>query len=213
MVLKSHRSIILHLNGIFLAVLLFSGTLSAEVPRGHGTEAVQRQDAGSDSVLLCEVRNLYRVAPGIYRSAQPDGEEFRTLHRAGLKSVLNLRAHHSDREKIGDLPLNLCELPMNAGSLTRKDLFMALVILRDVPKPVLIHCWHGSDRTGAVVAAFRIVFQNQTVESALNELKDRRYGHHRFLYRNIPELFREIDWNLIRKHILHPEKTEEPVRK
>ena len=213
MFLKFHRCIILLLNVIFLALPLFSGTLSAEVPRDHGTEAAQSQKAETDPILQIELRNLYRVAPGIYRSAQPDGEEFRTLHRAGLKSVLNLRAHHSDREKIGDLPLNLCELPVNAGSLTMKDLFMALVILRDAPKPVLIHCWHGSDRTGAVVAAYRIVFQGYSVKSALNELRDRRYGHHRFIYRNIPELIREIDWDQIRKNILHPEKTDEPVRK
>ena len=208
MFLKFHRSIVLHVNGIFLAVLLSSVILSAEVPREQERGAIPRREVEPDPVLLCEVRNLYRVAPGIYRSAQPDGEEFRTLHRAGLKSVLNLRAHHSDREKIGDLPLNLCELPMNADSLTKKDLFMALVILRDVPKPVLIHCWHGSDRTGAVVAAFRIVFQNQTVESALNELKDRRYGHHRFLYRNIPELLREIDWKSIRESIRKRKRTD-----
>ena len=180
MFLKFHRCIILLLNVIFLAALFFSVTLSAEVPRDHGTEAAQSQKAETDPILQIELRNLYRVAPGIYRSAQPDGEEFRTLYRAGLKSVLNLRAHHSDRERIGNLPLTLCELPMNAGSLTMKDLFMALVILRDAPKPVLIHCWHGSDRTGAVVAAYRIVFQGYSVKSALNELKDRRYGHHRF---------------------------------
>ena len=213
MFLKFHRCIFLYLNVILLAVLFFSVTLSAEVPRDHGTKAAQSQKTETDPILQSELRNLYRVAPGIYRSAQPDGEEFRTLYRAGLKSVLNLRAHHSDRERIGNLPLTLCELPMNAGSLTMKDLFMALVILRDAPKPVLIHCWHGSDRTGAVVAAYRIVFQGLSVESALNELKDRRYGHHRFIYRNIPELIREIDWDQIRKSILSPEKLEAPVRK
>lgn len=219
MFLKFHRCIFLYLNVILLAVLFFSVTLSAEVPLDRNTEStsclksVPCQEIASDPILQSELRNLYRVAPGIYRSAQPDGEKFRTLYRAGLKSVLNLRAHHSDRERIGNLPLTLCELPMNAGSLTMKDLFMALVILRDAPKPVLSHCWHGSDRTGAVVAAYRIVFQGLPVESALNELKDRRYGHHRFIYRNIPELIREIDWDQIRKSILSPEKLEDPVRK
>ena len=191
---------------IFSAILLltgtFCGTLPAEIPQKQTEATLQRKETERDAILQCGIRNLYKVAPGIYRSAQPDGDEFRNLHKAGLKSVLNLRAHHSDREKIGNLPLNLCELPMNAGSLTEKELFMALVLLRDAPKPLLIHCWHGSDRTGAIVAAYRIVFQKRTVESALSELKDRRYGHHRFLYRNLPELLRKIDWDLVRESIL-----------
>ena len=203
MILKSHRGLPRFWMVIVSVCLIFAGPLSAEVPREKKeTAAVSLRKVEADRILDVSVRNLYRVAPGIYRSAQPDREEFRLLNAAGLKSVLNLRAHHSDREKINALPVQLFELPMNAG-------FMALVLLRDAPKPVLIHCWHGSDRTGAVVAAWRIVFQKQDVETALKELMDPRYGHHRLLYRNIPDLLRGMDWKRIRESILNPERPEE----
>ena len=216
MFLKFHRCIFLYLNVILLAVLFFSVTLSAEVPLDRNAEStsclksVPCQEIASDPILQSELRNLYRVAPGIYRSAQPDGEEFRTLYRAGLKSVLNLRAHHSDRERIGNLPLTLCELPMNAGSLTMKDLFMALVILRDAPKPVLIHCWHGSDRTGTVVAAYRIVFNGRDVESAIAEMCEETFGHHATIYGNLPELLRSIDWEKMRTRLMNEDLFVEP---
>lgn len=210
MILKSHRGLPRSWMVIVSVCLIFAGPLPAEVPREKKeTAAVSLRKVEADRILDVSVRNLYRVAPGIYRSAQPDREEFRLLSAAGLKSVLNLRAHHSDREKINALPVQLFELPMNAGSLTPRDLFMALVLLRDAPKPVLIHCWHGSDRTGAVVAAWRIVFQKQDVETALKELMDPRYGHHRLLYRNIPDLLRGMDWKRIRESILLPERPEE----
>ena len=199
MILKSHRGLPRSWMVIVSVCLIFAGPLPAEVPREKKeTAAVSLRKVEADRILDVSVRNLYRVAPGIYRSAQPDREEFRLLSAAGLKSVL-----------INALPVQLFELPMNAGSLTTRDLFMALVLLRDAPKPVLIHCWHGSDRTGAVVAAWRIVFQKQDVETALKELMDPRYGHHRLLYRNIPDLLRGMDWKRIRESILTPAKPEE----
>ena len=154
MILKSHRGLPRFWMVIVSVCLIFAGPLSAEVPREKKENAaVSLRKVEADRILDVSVRNLYRVAPGIYRSAQPDREEFRLLSAAGLKSVLNLRAHHSDREKINALLVQLFELPMNAGSLTTRDLFMALVLLRDAPKPVLIHCWHGSDRTTRIYLA------------------------------------------------------------
>ena len=44
-------------------------------------------------------------------------------------------------------------------------------ILRDAPKPILVHCQHGSDRTGAVIALYRILFQNMSKVEAIKELK------------------------------------------
>lgn len=74
---------------------------------------------------------------------------------------------------------------------------------------VLVHCWHGSDRAGAVCAAYCIVFKNWTVEAALDEMLYEPFGAHRHIYPNIPEFIRKIDWIKMRRKIkVQGEKTD-----
>lgn len=48
-------------------------------------------------------------------------------------------------------------------------------------KSVLIHCLHGEDRTGIVIAAYRIRYQNWSVENAIKDMYQN--GFHQFPYR------------------------------
>jgi tyrosine-protein phosphatase SIW14 len=76
--------------------------------------------------------------------------------------------------------------------------------VRDAPKPVLVHCWHGSDRTGSVVAAYRIVFQNWTPAAALDELRHGGFGYHEKWFPNIITLFETLDADALRQRVLAP---------
>ncbi len=144
-------------------------------------------------------KNFHTVNAEIYRSGQPGDDEFTDMHKNGkIKSVLNLREYHSDKDEIGELPLKLYEIPLAAGSITEADLVKILKTVKNAPKPILIHCFHGSDRTGAAVASYRIVFEGWDVERAIAELMEDQYGHHRRIYKNIPELLRKADWTRIR---------------
>ena len=89
---------------------------------------------------------------------------------------------------------------MDAGDFNDKNIIDALKAIADAPKPILIHCRHGSDRTGVVVAMYRIVFQNWTKEEALDELMNGGYGFHTY-YKNIPEYIKNVNVESIRKGI------------
>ena len=154
-------------------------------------------------------KNFHRVNQNLFRSGQPEAEEFVALYNFfKLRSVLNLRRWHSDRRKIAaankglHTPLSLYEIRLNAGKISENDLIDILTVIRDAPKPLLIHCWHGSDRTGCAVAASRIVFENWSVEDAITELMKEEYGHHKDIYPNIPALLRRTDWQKIRNIVL-----------
>ncbi len=150
-------------------------------------------------------QNLHKVNDTIYRSGQPDNCDFQTLIKVyGIKSVINLREYHTDQDDIGALPLQLFKIPLAAGSITENDLIIMLKTIKKAPKPVLIHCWHGSDRTGTAVASSRIVFENWEVERAIAELKEDKYGHHEFIYRNITRLLKNADWKRIRQEVNRP---------
>lgn len=140
----------------------------------------------------------------IYRSAQPDEASFAELKRIGVRSILNLRQGFRDTAKHpGTLDgIREYECGINTGMMDRADLVRALKIIRDAPRPLLIHCLHGADRTGAVVAAYRIVFQDWTPEEAVAEMEHPRYGMHKFFFPNLAALIRRADWSAIRREVL-----------
>ena len=158
-------------------------------------------------------KNFHKVNENLYRSGQPDKDEFFSLYTFNrIRSVLNLRENNSDKDEIDAVnkrwknAVSLYEIPLETGNITEDDLCKILTVIRDAPKPLLIHCWHGSDRTGCAVAASRITFENWSVEDAVSELMKPEYGHHKYIYTNIPELLRKSDWKKIRAAILRKEK-------
>lgn len=148
--------------------------------------------------------NFDKVTPDIWRSEQPSDSEFKQLKANGLRSVLNLREYHTDDDEAAGLDLVLYHVKIEAGSLSADELLRCLQIIRDAPKPILIHCMHGSDRTGAVCAAYRIVFQKQEIEVAIEEMTDGGFGFHNIIYANIPRLFRKTDFDAMKQAIFAP---------
>lgn len=144
------------------------------------------------------VKNCFRLSPELYRSGQPGSGGFQALEKLGLRSVLNLREYHSDADEAEHTGLRLYRMKLAAGKVTREELMDCLLVISNAPKPILVHCWHGSDRTGIVCAAYRIVMQDWTPEKALEELMDKRFGHHRSYYSNLAELIRSTDWKAFR---------------
>ncbi len=150
---------------------------------------------------LAGVENAYRISPTLYRSGQPTEEGFRLIEAAGIRSVLNLREYHSDDDEAEGTSLKLIHYPVAAGKVSEQDIEAILRLLRHAPKPILVYCWHGSDRTGIVVAAYRIIEQRHSVEAAENEFTDDRFGHHEFWYGNLRKLLHSTDWSAMRERL------------
>lgn len=143
---------------------------------------------------LALVDNCYKISPKLLRSGQPSRKDFRKLEQYGIKTVLNLREYHSDDKEARGTGIKLLHIPLAAGSVTEDELLVCLLAIKKAPAPVLVHCWHGSDRTGIVCAAYRIAEQGWTPEAALQELTDGPFGHHEWYYSNLAELVKAIDW-------------------
>lgn len=43
---------------------------------------------------------------------------------------------------------------------------------------VLVHCYHGADRTGLIVASYRVIYQNWDLNEAKREMQQGPYGYH-----------------------------------
>lgn len=144
--------------------------------------------------------NMYRIDEGVYRSDQPSGDDFRMLEAFGIKEVLNLRNYNSDDDEAAGTSLKLHRLKTKAGSINTEDIIRALKIIKNRKGPIVIHCWHGSDRTGAVVAMYRIVFQGATKKEAIDELRDGGFGYHK-IYGNIIKLIENADIDYIKSKL------------
>lgn len=162
-----------------------------------------RPEAWAQPIETRSLKNFYKVDEHVYRSAQPDEDGFAYLMTLGVKNSLNLRDHHNDDPGSKKPGLNLFRVPMDAGKIKTADVVAALRFIKQSEGPVLIHCWHGSDRTGTISALYRIVFQNWSKEDALDELMQGGFGYHS-IYKNIPEFIRQADINEIKQKVLAP---------
>lgn len=144
------------------------------------------------------LKNFYKVDGQLYRSAQPDAVGMKALERQGVKSVLNLREFHADNDEANGTKLKLYHVPMNAAGIKDEDIVTVLKIIRQAQGPVLVHCWHGSDRTGVVTAMYRIVYQDWTKVAAIDELVNGGYGYHS-IYGNIVTYIENVDVALIKR--------------
>jgi len=121
--------------------------------------------------------NYAKVSEALHRGGQPTAEGFAELRKMGIKTVVDLRALHSDRDKLEGSGLQYVRIYCKAWHPEDEDVVKFLQVLRD-PKnyPVFVHCQHGADRTGMMVAAYRVVEQGWSVEDAAKELD--KFGFH-----------------------------------
>ena len=162
---------------------------------------LQAQALPFKQIEASNFHNLYKLNPNLYRSEQPSKKGMQDLQAMGIKSVVNLRRKHTDENKLKDLDLDLYNLPLKAGTLDVDDIFKALQTIQEAEKPVLVHCWHGSDRTGAVVAASRMVFEDWSKEQAIAEFTDSRFGYHKKMYPNLIPLLESLDIDLLKEKL------------
>ncbi|MBQ4915027.1 dual specificity protein phosphatase family protein [Maribacter sp. MMG018] len=159
------------------------------------------QEGASEKIASDHFHNLYQVSDGLYRSEQPSKKGMRELEAMGIQSILNLRRQKTDEKKLKDSDLHLDRIPLKASKLDEADIFKALSLIQQAEKPVLVHCWHGSDRTGAIVAAYRMVFDNWAKERAIAEFTEDRFGYHQGRFPNLIGLLESLDVELLKKKL------------
>jgi protein tyrosine/serine phosphatase len=143
-------------------------------------------------VLLMRVSgNIHTVEEGIlYRSGQLSGARLSdTIQTYGIRSVINLRGPNPDRgwyrdERAVSNALNIphFDLPLSANREPEDARLQHLVrLLREAPKPVLVHCEAGSDRSGLASALYKLAVAGRPPEEAGKQLS-LWYGHFPWLF-------------------------------
>lgn len=118
------------------------------------------------------VQNFAVVSPVLSRGAQPTRGGFEALRERGIRTIVDLRWLHGNEKSLAGLGLNSYRLRAKQWHPETEDVVRAMkVILTPEYQPVFVHCQAGKDRTGLVVAVYRILVDGWSVEDAIAERK------------------------------------------
>jgi tyrosine-protein phosphatase SIW14 len=127
-----------------------------------------------------ELPNFHRVSDRLYRGAQPLPGGIHKLAELGVKSIVNLRGEdentRAEQKEAEAAGLHYYSIALPGLSRPTDAQIKKVMALIDEPDngPVFIHCKRGADRTGTVVAVYRVLHDGYTAERAIDEA--RRYG-------------------------------------
>jgi uncharacterized protein (TIGR01244 family) len=127
-----------------------------------------------------KLSNFYKVNERLYRGGQPKDGGVKKLADLGIKTIINLRgADEQTRAKeveAKDAGIAYHNIPMPGLSRpTHEQVSRVMAIIEDEESgPVFIHCKRGSDRTGTIIAVYRIAHDDWTANKAMSEAK--RFG-------------------------------------
>ena len=143
------------------------------------TQAIHpRPDTWAQPIESEKLPNLHRVSSKLYRSALPRDGGYAAARDYGIKTVVNLRPGDLDEE---DHPpgLKVVQIPVETSDPEYAEARRFFSVVDDpANQPVLLHCYHGADRTGAFTALYRINRQGWEVEEAIREMTGGGFHFH-----------------------------------
>ena len=123
------------------------------------------------------IKNFYQVTTNLYRGAQPTAEGMKQLKAMGVRTVINLRAFHSDKDEVAGTGLKGVRFEAEPWHAEDEDVVRFLRVMADTNNlPAFVHCQRGADRTGMMCAMYRVVFCGWTRADAIKEMKDGGFG-------------------------------------
>jgi len=136
------------------------------------------------------VENAGKISDFLYRGAQPRGEGYEELKKLGISIVVDLRnskpvksdgGETREEVKVEAAGMRYVEIPTSAFlGPDQSQVATFLQLLHDnAARKVFVHCYFGDDRTGVMVATYRIAVDHWTSDEAYNEM--RAYHFHEYL--------------------------------
>jgi protein tyrosine/serine phosphatase len=146
----------------------------------------------------------------LYRSAQPEREGFLFLGAQPslasgdqpVRTVVSLRAFNDDAPLVAEsTALRLEQIRFKTWHPEDEDVVKFLrIATTPALQPVLVHCQHGSDRTGTMVAIYRIAVQGWTKAQAIDEMVNGGFGFHP-LWGNLRRYIEDLDIDAIKAQV------------
>ncbi len=127
--------------------------------------------------------NFGKVTDQLFRGAQPTAAGFAALQKMGVAIVVNFRDERDEmsveQREVENLGIKYVGIPWSGSdnpSNSQVIQFLDLVRANPTAK-IFVHCKRGADRTGTMVAAYRIAVEHKAVADAIAEMNQFHYDH------------------------------------
>jgi tyrosine-protein phosphatase SIW14 len=136
-----------------------------------------------------DVSHLYRVDDHLYRGKQPGKEDYAELARMGIKTVLDLRGGPihmpHERQEVEAAGMQYVSIRLSGIFPPKEEqIEKILAVLVDPARgPVFLHCRRGDDRSGLVIAVYRVVHDHWTDAQAFREAREQGMSRFEVLMR------------------------------
>jgi len=158
-------------------VLLLVCFLSLVTPVTNASTNDQPLPSSAKKISVPGIHNAGKINEHLYRGSQPKLAELSQLKKLGVTTIIDLRAESpqtakEERLRAEALGMGFVRIPIGGfSSPTNADLLRFFQIIRDAPPPtVFVHCEYGKDRTGVMIAAYRIAFDHWPADQAISEM-------------------------------------------
>lgn len=142
------------------------------------------------------IHNFYQVDEHVYRGAQPTEEGFKYLAKIGVKTIIDLREpgkrSETEEHAVTAAGMQYISVPMSGLTPPTDDQISRIlnILEGNSTGPTFVHCMKGVDRTGAVIASYRIDHDGWDNARALKEARDRGMGFYQLPRQNYIRHFR-----------------------
>lgn len=140
---------------------------------------------------FADIPNFYQVDDILYRGGQPNPKGFKKLKSLGIKTVISLKGENNglsqEKKQLQALNMHFYHLPMSIYKQPADEQVLTFleIVLNKERQPVFLHCTSGRDRSGAMIAMYRIVVLGWSIKEAYAEAK--KFGFWPY-HGKIPEL-------------------------
>jgi protein-tyrosine phosphatase len=162
---------------LVVSILSVTGLAGGGTPIAATPDEILATRFSSTGPILMQgvlLDNLGVVDGRIYRGEQPKGEDFASLAAIGVKTIIDLRADARSKSKAEAeaAGLKYINIPIKDSGTPNDE--QASAFLQAVENPengvVYVHCAGGRHRTGSMLAVYRMVHDNWTIDQAYDEM-------------------------------------------
>lgn len=191
-------------------ILLWAEPIVAQQQPSVRISNVKKSDPATATAGHCqaqkisssEIAHFYKVTDRLYRGGQPSDKGFEELKKLGITHIISLRSGSDDANIQNAEKLTLEHIPVSVNPFKKPKEADVIQFLKAVTTashhPVFVHCREGVDRTGLMIAAYRIVIDEWSREEAITEMNS--IGSH-WYYQRFESYLRKLDVEKIKKQI------------